>query len=183
MFYFSKILIFLVVRRVKGQKVAQNDKNSVLCTLYLWNHTSCGLDLWCKCVKGQYLQVLFTFFPNFNFLVQWWGKRAKNGLKWQFLLLSCCKKKCLIPYIRSCSSYDFGFWYKCVKWWYLQQYFSDFPGFSKFINKCQEEILTCAPPSSHVCDFIFYFYIFIFHVLLEFGVFYFFIFYAFLFLN
>ena len=49
-----------------------------------------------------------------------------------------------------------------VKWWYLQQYFSffqnsDFPGFSKFINKCQEEILTCAPPSSHVCDFIFYF--------------------------
>ena len=96
------------------------------------------------------------------------------------------KKKYLIPYLRSCSSYDFGFWYTCVKWWYLQQYFSffqnsDFPGFSKFINKCQEEILTCAPPSSHVCDFIFYFYIFIFHVLPEFVVFYFFIFYAFLF--
>ena len=25
--------------------------------------------------------------------------------------------------------------------------------FFKFINKCQTEILRCAPPSSHVCDF------------------------------
>ena len=25
--------------------------------------------------------------------------------------------------------------------------------FFKFINKCQTEILWCAPPSSHVCDF------------------------------
>ena len=25
--------------------------------------------------------------------------------------------------------------------------------FFKFINKCQKEILSCAPPSSHVCDF------------------------------
>ena len=32
---------------------------------------------------------------------------------------------------------------------------SDFSGFSKFINKCQKEILRCAPPSSHVCDFLF----------------------------
>ena len=31
------------------------------------------------------------------------------------------------------------------KFWFL--------GFSKFINKCQKEILRCAPPSSHVCDF------------------------------
>ena len=29
---------------------------------------------------------------------------------------------------------------------------SNFLGFSKFINKCQNEILRCAPPS-HVCDF------------------------------
>ena len=28
---------------------------------------------------------------------------------------------------------------------------SDFFGFSKYINKCQKEILTCAPPSSHMC--------------------------------
>ena len=31
---------------------------------------------------------------------------------------------------------------------------SDFLGFSKFINKCQKEILRCALPSSHVCDFL-----------------------------
>ena len=30
---------------------------------------------------------------------------------------------------------------------------SDFLGFSKFINKCQKEILRFAPPSSHLCDF------------------------------
>ena len=30
---------------------------------------------------------------------------------------------------------------------------SDFLGFSKVINKCQKEILRCAPPFSHVCDF------------------------------
>ena len=30
---------------------------------------------------------------------------------------------------------------------------SDFSGFSKFINKRQKEILRCAPPFSHVCDF------------------------------
>ena len=32
---------------------------------------------------------------------------------------------------------------------------SDFSGFSELINKCQKEILRCAPTSSHVCDFFF----------------------------
>ena len=68
------------------------------------------------------------------------------------------KKSCLTSYLRNCTSYDCGFWYTCVKWWYLQQFFSffqksDFSVFSKFINKCQNEILRCAPPSSNVCDF------------------------------
>ena len=71
------------------------------------------------------------------------------------------KKICPTPYLRNCTSYDFGFWYTRVKWWYLQQFFflflqnSDFSDFSKYINKCQKQILRCAPPSSHVCDFIF----------------------------
>ena len=30
---------------------------------------------------------------------------------------------------------------------------SDFSGFSKFISKCQKEILRCVPSSSHVYDF------------------------------
>ena len=59
----------------------------------------------------------------------------------------------------------FIWWHTYVKWWYLQQFFfsffqnSDFLGFSKFISKCQKEILRCAPPSSHVCDFFSYFYL------------------------
>ena len=30
---------------------------------------------------------------------------------------------------------------------------SDFSTFLKSVNKCQKEILRCAPPSSHMCDF------------------------------
>ena len=42
-FHFLKILIFRVVRRVKGQKTVQNDKK------YLWNHTSYDCHLWYTC--------------------------------------------------------------------------------------------------------------------------------------
>ena len=83
------------------------------------------------------------------------GRGENKGKKWPKMT----KKNCLTPYLRNCTSYDCGFWYTCVKWWYLQQHLfsffqnSDFSGFSKFINKCQKEILRCAPPSSHVCDF------------------------------
>ena len=66
-----------------------------------------------------------------------------------------------------------------VKWWYLQHFFSfsqnsDFSGFSKFINKCQKEILRCAPPSPYVCDFfsvfLSFFLFFSFPVFLSFAV-------------
>ena len=47
---------------------------------------------------------------------------------------------CLTPYLRNCTSDDCGFWYTCVKWWYLQHfvfsffifYFIYFFIFSKF---------------------------------------------------
>ena len=48
--HFFKILIFWV-REVKGQKTAQNDKNSVCCTSYLRNHTLYDCHLWYTCVK------------------------------------------------------------------------------------------------------------------------------------
>ena len=69
------------------------------------------------------------------------------------------KKFCLTSYLSNCTSYECDFWYTCVKWWYLQQFVSfcqnsDFSGFSKFINKCQKEILRFASPQ-HVCDFLF----------------------------
>ena len=68
-----------------------------------------------------------------------WPKTTKKSVSLHFSLLDC------------------GFWYTYVKW-YLQQFFSFFfkvwfLGFSKFINKCPKEILKCAPPSWHLCDF------------------------------
>ena len=81
------------------------------------------------------------------------GSKGKNGPKWQknsnsvsqelyllwlWLLVQMCKRT-ISPGI----FYFFSFFQN-----------SDFSGFSKFINKCQKEILRCAPPSSHVCDFL-----------------------------
>ena len=45
-----------------------------------------------------------------------------------------------MPYLRNSIAYDHDF-------------FSNYLLF-KFINKCQKEILRCAPPFSHVCDFL-----------------------------
>ena len=42
-------------------------------------------------VKWWYLQMLFSFFQNFDFLGSWLCKRAKNAPKWQ--------KFCLLPSI------------------------------------------------------------------------------------
>ena len=92
----------------------------------------------------------------FHFFKIYWLLGGR-GLKWQKMVQND-EKFCLTSYLRNCTSYDCDFWYTFVKWWYLQQSFSffqksDFSAFSKFINKCQKEILRCVPPSSHVCDF------------------------------
>ena len=99
-------------------------------------------------------------YPNAFFISsKFWFSRLLGGrrLKGQKMAQND-KKFCLTLYLRNCTSYDCGFWYRCVKWWYLQQIFSfsqksDFLGFSKFINKCQKEFLRCTPPSSHGCNF------------------------------
>ena len=93
----------------------------------------------------------------FKILV-FWVFRGGGGLKGKKMAQND-KKSCLTLYLTDHTSYDCGFWYTCVKWWYLQQFFSLFQksnlsGFSKFINKCQKEILRCVPPSSHVCVFL-----------------------------
>ena len=92
----------------------------------------------------------------FHFFKIYWllGGRGLKGQK----MVQNDEKFCLTSYLRNCTSYDCDFWYTFVKWWYLQQSFSffqksDFSAFSKFINKCQKEILRCVPPSSHMCDF------------------------------
>ena len=51
-FHFFKILVFWVIREVKGQNMVQNEKKDSVChTPYLWNHTSYNFHLWYTCVK------------------------------------------------------------------------------------------------------------------------------------
>ena len=100
------------------------------------------------------------------------SKRAKNDLKVPISV-------CFALYLRICRSYHQDFdndVYRCfslyffIKWnianikiiLFLLAHFNSFLNnslFFKFINKCQKEILVCAPPSSHVCDF--YFFVFL----------------------
>ena len=138
----------------KSKKWPKMTKNYVCCTPCLSKHTSYNCVFCCTSLKWWHLQMLFIF-SKFCFSGLLGGWRVK-GKKWPKMR----KKFCLTPYLRNSTSYDCGFWYTCVKWWYLQQLFcfhvfqnSDFSGFSKFINECQKEILSCAPPSSHLCDF------------------------------
>ena len=95
--------------------------------------------------------VSYIFFQILVFGVNSGTKEQKNGLKWQNGLS--------YSVLKNYTSYDSGFWFTCVKWWYLRQVFpfflnSYFLGFSKFINKCQKKILRCVPPASHVCNFL-----------------------------
>ena len=88
--------------------------NSVCHTPYLRNHAWYDCHLWYTSGNQWYLQV---FFQNFDFLDCQWGKRAKNGPKWQKILsVSLC-------ILRNRTPYDCEFWYTCVKWFYLQQFF------------------------------------------------------------
>ena len=52
-FFFSKFCFFGLVGGSKDKKWPKMTKNSVLCTLYLRNHTSYDLDLWYTCLKGN----------------------------------------------------------------------------------------------------------------------------------
>ena len=70
-FHFLKILIFWIVRGVKV-KNGQNDKEwcpfFYVYTSMVWNCTSYDCAFWYTCVKLWYLQQVFTFFQNFDFL-------------------------------------------------------------------------------------------------------------------
>ena len=97
------------------------------------------------------------------------SKRAKNESKLPILARRALHR-------RNCRSHHEDFWYAGKKLRYLQGFFFIFlkdtvniKGLTfllahfnsslnkqlifKFMNKCQKEILRCAPPSSHVCDF------------------------------
>ena len=54
---------------------------SISHTPYLRNYTSSDHNFWCTCVKWWYLQVLSSFFQNFDFVGCWeikWQKMALN---------------------------------------------------------------------------------------------------------
>ena len=94
--HFSEILFFGVSSGVKGQKMAQNDKKIVCRTPYLRKHTSYDCDFWYPFEKRWYLQMLFSFFQNVDFLGCSGAKRAKND---QFISL----------YLKNCRSYHQDF--------------------------------------------------------------------------
>ena len=124
---FFKILIFWLVSGVKRQKMAQNDK-ILSVPLYISGSISFLVHM-CKMVTSPDAFLIFSkFWFSFQVVVGGGGggergvgiKRAKNSTKWQ---------KNYVPftlYLRNRISYDCGFWYACVKWWYLQQVFSLF---------------------------------------------------------
>ena len=105
-FHFFKILIFRVVREVKGQKLVQNFKNSV-CRAYLWNHTSYGYLCYTS-VKWKYHQLFFSFYQNFYFcvvrrvIVKKWPKMTTNTVR------------CAL-YLRNHTPYDLNSWHTGVK--------------------------------------------------------------------
>ena len=70
--------------------------------------------------------IFFHFLEIFIF-------RAVTGVKGQKI----AKMKnnnyiCHLPYLTNSITYDHDLWYTCVKWWYLQDFFSFFLKFSFF---------------------------------------------------
>ena len=104
--FWYKILILRVVRGLKGQKTAQNDKK--FCLSQFISQEPCLIWLWflvhmCKMMISR------AFF--FLILILWAfrrGKRAKND---PLLLISVF----YTLYLKNCRSYHQGFWYTGVK--------------------------------------------------------------------
>ena len=147
--------------------MAQNDKNSVFCTLYLYHFISYDFHLytsydhvffvaqvWNDNISRSFFHFLKTVIFWFSGLLEGGGKRAKNGPKWQKILSHSVSQELYLMWL--------WFLVQIWQWWYLQFFSfcknSAFTSFSKFINKCQTEILKGAPPSSHVCDFLYLFH-------------------------
>ena len=118
-FIFSKFWFFKLLVGSKGKKWPKMTKASVCRTLYLRNHTSYD--------HGDLSRCFFHFFKILIFQVVRGGGAGGGGggkgKKWPKMTKIFV---CLTPYLRNHTSYDCGFWYTCVKWWYLQQVFPFF---------------------------------------------------------
>ena len=111
-FSFFQKLIFQVVRGVKGQKKVQNDKEFCLSRSISQEPYSIWLSFMvhlCNMIISLDVFFFFFFFILFFFWFFFWGKRAKNGPKWQKICLLCSISQ-------EPNTYDCHLWCTCVKW-------------------------------------------------------------------
>ena len=121
---------------------------------YLRNRTSCDHNFWYTCGKWWWFFFFFSKFWFLRLLVGYkckkWSKIWTNSLScfifqepdiiWFLFMVHICKM--IIPQ-------EVFFIFLKVSFFFLIN-----SCFFKFISKYQPEILRCAPPSSHVHDFI-----------------------------
>ena len=108
-FIFFLILIFWAVRRVKGQKVAQNELHlSHVISQEQYSIWSWFLVQLCKMILSPGIFFFFFLILIFlGFLIFWfWFSFPKM------------KNNCIrhTPYLRNSMAYDHDFWYTIVKW-------------------------------------------------------------------
>ena len=105
---FFQFLIFGANSGVKGQNMSQNDRK-----LYVAPISQEAYTTWSRFLVQIYKMITssyaFFIFSKFWFYRLLGGKRAKNGPRGQ-------KNLSVSLYLRNRTSYDCGFWYKCVKW-------------------------------------------------------------------
>ena len=117
-------------------------------TPYLSMHISYDCVFSYTSLKWWNLQIFFFIFFKF-WLSGLLGERGLNVQK----MAQNNKKICLTSLLTSwlwflvhiCKMISPAIFFIFFKVWFL--------GFSKLINKCPKEILRCAPPSWHLCDF------------------------------
>ena len=111
-------MIFQVVSEVKGQQLAQNYKK--FCLLHSISQES--YIIWSSFVVHKSKMIIppgvfFLIFQNFDFLLLGGSK----GKKWPIMIKNSVRHAL---YLRNHTSYECEFCYTCVKWWYLQMFFS-----------------------------------------------------------
>ena len=143
-FYFFDIFIFRAVTRVKGQKMAQDDKK--FCLLHSMSQEPYSYDchLYGTLVENDDIS---WYFVHFQILILWvFDKMTKNSVS---LLISETASHVIVFLVHMCKMMISPAFFFFFLFSFFQN--SDFSGFSKFINRCQMEILKFAQPS-HACD-------------------------------
>ena len=113
-------------------------KHKFVCFIpYLSKHASYDHVFCCTSLKWWHVQMLFLFFKILVFWFQHLGRRAKNDPKSQKILFHCVSQELHLIWlwflVRMCKMMI------SPTIFFFQN--SDFLDFSKFINKCQKEIL------------------------------------------